>query len=156
MWSHGQIQPLAPGSQWAPFSFHPRLLPAHWGLTRLCVDTSACKPTLHAHPPPPLTAWFWTLLGSRKELGRQTQGGLGIKLGTNWAGNSRSQARKEGMGPGKKCPLSLTDSISHGEKHGLLKYGARQRSLLPSLRTELRFGFLDFKSSHKLFSFPFW
>lgn len=48
------------------------------------------------------------------------------------------------MGSGEKNPLRLPDSISHGERHGLPKCGARQGPLLSGLRAELLFGFLNF------------
>lgn len=43
----------------------------------------------------------------RDELGRQTQGSLGIKLQVTCIGNSRAQARREVVSTGKNVPLAL-------------------------------------------------
>lgn len=153
-WWLGEIQPQAPSSQCAPSLSIPSSI-LHTGASYSCVWTPQCARPSFIHMPP-TNSLFCTLLGSRNQLEKQAQGGLGIQLRTIWVGNSRGPARREGVCSGKKRPLSLADPTFYRGQARPSEASGWTRPLLSGLRAALLFGFLNFRSSHELFSLPSW
>lgn len=122
-----------------PRLFAPQAPSCTWRASHTCLWTS--WPAIHI---PPTNNFLWIALG------------LGMHWETdperpwNWAPDHLS---RKFQGPswkghcglsGKKCTLSLPGSISCGERHGLVKHGAKQRPLLSRLRAGLLFVLLNF------------